>query len=204
MLYVATPPYFRQCHRSYEGQAKLDAAQGKASNTRHSGRFNATDIVTTPPELRWANERYHGGQGKKHILYDDLTLTQWAVGQLTNVHQMKDPGVMRQALLQTILALKDATSLPWQAVRSAWATSMHELEEGSLTWADATQWALNRLIVPPRLLWLALTSPLLHLIPITHSKRRFVNSSMKVLVLMTLIMELSDIYVYFVQGRVGI
>ena len=93
---------------TYEGQAKLDAAQGKASNTRRSGRFNATDIVTTPPELRWANEDFHGGQGKKRILYD-------------------------------------ATSLPWQAVRSAWATSMHELEEGSLTWADATQWALNRL-----------------------------------------------------------
>ena len=130
---------------TYEGQAKLDAAQGKASNTRRSGRFNATDIVTTPPELRWANEGFHGGQGKKHILYDDLTLTQWAVGQLSNVHQMKDPGVMRQALLQTILALKNATSLPWQAVRSAWATSMHEFEEGSLTWADATQWALNRL-----------------------------------------------------------
>ena len=52
---------------------------------------------------------------------------------------------MRQALLQTILALKDATSLPWQAVRIAWATSMHEPEEGSLTWVDATQWALNRL-----------------------------------------------------------
>ena len=130
---------------TYQGQAKMDAAQGKASNTRRSGRFNATDIVTTPPELRWANEGYHGGQGKKRIVYVELTLTQWAVGQLTKVHQMKDPGVMRQALLQTVLALKDATSLPWQAVRSAWATLMHELEEGSLTWADATQWALNRL-----------------------------------------------------------
>ena len=130
---------------TYEGQAKLDAAQGKAPNTRRSGRFNATDIVTTPPELRWANEGFHGGQGKKWILYDDLTLNQWAVGQLTKVHQIKDPGVMRQALLQTILALKDATSLPWQAVRSAWATSMHKFEEGSLTWADATQWALIRL-----------------------------------------------------------
>ena len=39
--------------------------------------------------------------------------------------------------------MKDATSLPWQAVRSTWATSMHEVEEGRLTWGDATQWALN-------------------------------------------------------------
>ena len=98
-----------------------------------------------PPELRWANEGFHVGQGKKDTLYDDLTLTQWAVSQLSNAYQMKDPGLMRQALLQTILALKDATSLSWQAVCSAWATSMHELKEGSLTWADATQWALNRL-----------------------------------------------------------
>ena len=65
---------------TYEGQARLDAPQGKASNTRRSGRFNATDIVTTPPELRWANKGFHGGQGKKRILCDDLTLTQWAVG----------------------------------------------------------------------------------------------------------------------------
>ena len=33
---------------TYEGQAKLVAAQGKASNIRCSGRFNTTDIVTTP------------------------------------------------------------------------------------------------------------------------------------------------------------
>ena len=56
----------------------------------------------------WANEGFHGGQGKKRSLYNDLTLTQWAVGQLSNVYQIKDPGVLRQSLLQTILALKDA------------------------------------------------------------------------------------------------
>ena len=32
-------------------------------------------------------------------------------------------------------------------VKNAWACSMHELEEGNLTWGDATQWALNRLSV---------------------------------------------------------
>ena len=49
---------------TYEGQARLDAGQGKASNTQCSGRFNATDIVTTPPELRWANEGFHGVKGR--------------------------------------------------------------------------------------------------------------------------------------------
>ena len=35
-------------------------------------------------------------QMKTHILYDDLTLTQWAMGQLNNVYQMKDTWVLRQ------------------------------------------------------------------------------------------------------------
>ena len=65
--------------------------------------------------------------------------------QLSNVYQIKDRNTSKQALLQVIMVMKDATSLPWQAVRSAWATSMHEVEEGQLTWGDATQWALNRL-----------------------------------------------------------
>ena len=130
---------------TYDGHAKMEAFQGKASTVRRSGRYNTTDLIQAPPETRWANEGFHSGQGKKRVVYDDLSLTQWAVGQLSNVYQMKDAVVSKQALLQVILALKDATSLPWQAVKSAWATSMHEIEDGSLTWADATQWSLNRL-----------------------------------------------------------
>ena len=129
---------------TYETQAKAEASQGKTSNKR-SGRYNTTDTSHICPEKRWANEGYLGSQGKKRQAYDDLTLTQWVVGQLSNVYQIKDPNISKQALLQVILAMKDATSLPWQVVRSAWATSMHEVEEGRLTWGDATQWALNRL-----------------------------------------------------------
>ena len=47
-----------------------------------------------------------------------LTLPEWAVGQLTNIYYIKDPGMVKKVLLQTILALKDTTSLPWQAVRA--------------------------------------------------------------------------------------
>ena len=130
---------------TYDGHTRMEAFQGKASTVRCSGRYNTTDIIQAPPENRWANEGFHSGQGKKRVVYDDLSLTQWAVGQLSNVYQMKDAVVSKQALLQVILALKDATSLPWQAVKSAWATSMHEIEEGSLTWVDAIQWSLNRL-----------------------------------------------------------
>ena len=67
------------------------------------------------------------------------------LGQLSNVYQIKDPTTSKCARLQVILAIGDATSLPWQATRTARTTSMHELEEGRLTWGDVTQWALNRL-----------------------------------------------------------
>ena len=90
---------------TYDGQARMDAMQGKASTLQCSGHYNTTYLIQT-----------------SHIVYDDLSLTQWAVGQLSNIYQMKDVTVSKQALLQVILALKDATSLPWQAVRSAWAT----------------------------------------------------------------------------------
>ena len=53
--------------------------------------------------------------------------------------------MLKEALMQVILAAKEATSLPWSTVRSAWATSMHEVEQGTLSWADTTQWAINRL-----------------------------------------------------------
>ena len=67
------------------------------------------------------------------------------MGQLSNIYYIQDPLLVKQVLLQVILSLRDATSLPWQAVRSAWGNSMHEIEQGSLQWADSTQWALNRL-----------------------------------------------------------
>ena len=78
---------------------------------------------------------------RKWVTYDDLTLPPWVVGQLTNIHQMQDIVTLKQALMQVILAARDATSLPWAMVRSPWATSMHEVEQGSLSWADTTQWA---------------------------------------------------------------
>ena len=118
----------------YEDQAKT-SIQGRQQ--RKSGRYNSTDMALTAPEFRWLNEGYHGQTGKKTV-YDDLTLPQWITGQLTNIYHMKDQTTARHALLQVILAMKDATSLPWTAVRNAWATSMHDLEEGHLGWHDST------------------------------------------------------------------
>ena len=129
---------------SLEAGSRAEAIQGKPTQKK-SGRFNATDQVTAVPELRWPNEGFHGIGGRKRTLYDDLTIQEWAVGQLSNVYQIQNPLLVKQVLLQVILSLRDATSIPWQAVRSAWANSMQEVEQGSLQWSDATQWPINRL-----------------------------------------------------------
>ena len=93
---------------AYEDQAK-SSLLGKQ---RRSGRYNTTDIAQNPPEIRWPNEGYHSTVGKKGVPYDELSMAQWVTGQLNNVHNMKDPLTARHALLQVILDIKDATSLP--------------------------------------------------------------------------------------------
>ena len=125
---------------SYEGRAYSDLSQGKKS-----GRYNLHDTVTTAPHLRWPNEGFHASNGKKRVTYDELSLPQWVSGQLSNIYAISDPTLLKQALLQVIHAMRDAVSLPWPTVRAAWASSMHQVEEGHLSWTDSTQWAINRL-----------------------------------------------------------
>ena len=130
---------------SYEGQIHTDIQQGKQQSGKRSGRYNTHDTVSTQPHLRWPNEGFHASNGKKRLIYDELSLPQWVAGQLTNIYVMSDPTLVKQAILQMTLAMRDAASLPWAAVKSAWASSMHEVEEGSLTWGNSTQWTINRL-----------------------------------------------------------
>ena len=47
--------------------------------------------------------------------------------------------LVKQALLQIVLVMKDVKLLPWPTVRAALAMSMHDMEDGHLQWADATQ-----------------------------------------------------------------
>ena len=46
------------------------------------------------------------------MAFDDLTLPEWAAGQLSNILQIQDQSTAKNALLQVILSLKDAASLP--------------------------------------------------------------------------------------------
>ena len=63
----------------------------------------------------------------------------WSVSQ-----HLSDPRpcVSKNVFLQTIQVFRDATSLPWQAVCMAHAHSMHQIEQGSLSWENNTQWSL--------------------------------------------------------------
>ena len=96
----------------YDIQAQQGSLPGKPAHVKKSGRFSTTDTVTAGPELKWPNEGFLGVNGKKKIPYDELTLPEWVVGQLYNVFHIQDPSLARQALLQVILAIRDATSLP--------------------------------------------------------------------------------------------
>ena len=100
-------------------------------------------------------------------------------------YPMSDPVQVKQDMLQMNLAMMDTTSLPWPAVRAAWASSMHQVEEGNLTWADSTQWVINRL----RASQIALSTP----IPKHRHQysRGPVNTTMKHLVCMRTTMGLT-------------
>ena len=53
-----------QVMASYKAQARQEASLGKQIPTKKSGCFNATDAITSGPELRWPNEGYQGTNGK--------------------------------------------------------------------------------------------------------------------------------------------
>ena len=181
---------------SYDTQARTHVLQGKQptlSTSHHSGRYNVTDTCNVSPQYRWPNEGYQGSAQKKHIPYDDLILPQWAVGQLSNIHQIEDLSLVKQSLLQVILALRDATSLPWQAVRNAWAHSMHDVEEGRLTWADNTQWSLNRLS----------NSQIAMSMCKLYHRRKYVNITMRANVLMKGTTGSLSMSVHSVVDKVG-
>ena len=69
----------------YEAQARTLASQGKPATSRCSHHYNTVDAIISEPEKRWPNEGFHGGQGKKPLTYDELTLPQWVAGQLAYI-----------------------------------------------------------------------------------------------------------------------
>ena len=131
---------------SYDHQALQDVLPGKGHVPRRkSGRYNTTDNTLAGPHLRWPNEGLVSASNARRPPYDELNLSQWVAGQLSNALLIEDNVLLRQVLTQVVMTMKDSVSLPWQAVRAAWAVSMTDVEEGRLGWADTTQWSLNRI-----------------------------------------------------------
>ena len=128
----------------YEEQTHQNVIPGKDFMRKKSGPYNTTDTCTAKPELRWPHEGYVSTGATKKPSYDDLSLAQWASGQLSNILLIQDYELMRLMLTQVTVALTDAVSLPWPAVRSAWKASMTQVEDGRLSWANDIKWALNR------------------------------------------------------------
>ena len=130
----------------YENQADQQVFQGKNYNIRkRSGRYNTTDNAVMSPQYRWPNEGLVSSSHNKKPAYDELNMAQWTSGQLNNMLLVEDNTTLRCMLTQMALAMRDAGSLPWPAVRSSWAVSMTDVEEGRLQWSDSLQWSLNRI-----------------------------------------------------------
>ena len=130
----------------YEDQADQQVFQAKNYNIRkRSGRYNTTDNAVMSPQYRWPNEGLVSSSHNKKPAYDELNMAQWTSGQLNNMLLVEDKTTLRCMLTQMALAMRDAGSLPWPAVRSSWAVSMTDVEEGRLQWSDSLQWSLNRI-----------------------------------------------------------
>ena len=130
----------------YEDQADQQVFPGKNHNIRkRSGCYNTTDTSMMSPQYRWPNEGLVSSSHNKKPPYEELNMAQWTSGQLNNMLLVEDNTILRCMLTQMSLAMRDAGSLPWPAVRSSWAVSMTDIEEGRLQWSDSLQWSLNRI-----------------------------------------------------------
>ena len=115
---------------TYDHQADKEAMQGKPNLIRKkSGRYNTTDTTTLGPQFRWPNEGLVSASHLRKPSYDDLTLAQWASGQTSNILLIDDHSLAKNMLIQMAAAMRDAVSVLWPLVRSAWAVSMTDIEE---------------------------------------------------------------------------
>ena len=79
----------------YETHVQQEVIPGKPlSARRKSGRYNITDTPNARPEGRWPNDGFVAAANSRKPAYDDLSLQQWAAGQLNNVLQIQDDILM--------------------------------------------------------------------------------------------------------------
>ena len=78
---ISTP--VSQLLANYEQQSDRDTLQSKSTVIRKkSGRHNTTDTTSMGTQFRWPNEGLVSASNLKKPVCDDLSLAQWALGQL--------------------------------------------------------------------------------------------------------------------------
>ena len=127
---------------SYDMQATQRAMSGKTVRTK-TGCNATSENPMIPPQLRWPNESFINTEAKK-IPFDDLSISQFAVGHISNCMEVDDMVLLKGMLGKFLESMDDATVMPWPAVRAAWGTSMTDIERGRLDWVNETKWTLNR------------------------------------------------------------
>ena len=80
---------------------------------KKSGWYSTTDVITALPQLRWVNEGFHAGSGKKRVTYNEFT-SPMDRGALDD----RKPNT-RPSVVETGIYAGHIRSLPWTAVRSA-------------------------------------------------------------------------------------
>ena len=116
-----------------EAECKVDNTQGKR---KRSGRYNTTDSSASVPSRRWANEAVLVGPAKRRVIFDDLTETQFVMGFIKNAQDTLDTLMRQYMLLELYELLKLADSTSWSVARGAYIASMHDIEDGQITWMD--------------------------------------------------------------------
>ena len=128
------------------------------------------------------------------MLYDELMMSELAAGQLSNIYLIQDPILVKQTMVQAIQVLKDAPFLLWQAVRTAYAQSVHQVEQGTLSGQDNTQWVLYR-ISSSQMPW-----PMLQHSTLSKIIRKFSSFITKGCTLMRATMVFVNMFVIIVQS----
>ena len=116
-----------------EAECKVDNTQGKR---KRSGRYNTTDSSASVPARRWANKAVLVGPAKRRVIFDDLTETQFVMGFIKNAQDTLDTLMRQYILLERYELLKLADCTSWSVARGAYIASMHDIEEGQITWMD--------------------------------------------------------------------
>ena len=115
-----------------------DAPRGAAARRKpqKSGRkHTAADRVKVPVE--WPHYHTYRGPSKDMAAYDDLTVTKFVHGFVTDLLAGRpDAGNQAIPLRHLPHLMLDATDFGWEAARHAHGVVLQEMEAGCLTWND--------------------------------------------------------------------